>query len=70
MNLMRNFDFCQKFTHWYFKWHHTDDEMSHQSYQQSTIELPFYRVNPLKLNVEELTNLAKCHRKLKIQIIF
>ncbi|MEH2322743.1 MAG: hypothetical protein V7K32_03915 [Nostoc sp.] len=48
MNLMRDFDFCQRFTHWYFKWHHTDDDMS-RHYQQSTIELPeFNRVNPLK----------------------
>ncbi|MEH2283485.1 MAG: hypothetical protein V7K90_19490 [Nostoc sp.] len=41
--------------------------MNRQSYQQNTIELPeFNRVKPLQLNVEELTNFAKCHRKLKI----
>ncbi len=41
--------------------------MSQQSYQQSIIELlKFNHVNPLNLNVEELTNFAKCHIKLKI----
>ena len=34
MNLMRDFDFCQRFTHYYLKWHaSTLDAQTHESQQ-------------------------------------